>query len=250
MIAALPMYDRPENAAAHDALWALIRDGLRARGVAAPDALDRRMGIWEGWESPDLVLGQVCNLPYRTRLRGRLRLVGAADHGLPDTPPGHYHSVFVVRRGDDPDPAAHAGRRFAYNEALSQSGWGAPQAWAAGRGFRFPATLATGAHVESARAVAEDRADIAAIDAVTWRMLERSEPFTRGLAVVGRTGTSPGQSFATAARDPAPHREAVAEAIAALAPSDRETLGLVALHPLPESAYTDLPPAPDAVRAA
>ncbi len=33
MIAALPMYDRPENRAAHDALWSLIRDGLRARGI-------------------------------------------------------------------------------------------------------------------------------------------------------------------------------------------------------------------------
>ena len=249
-LAALPMYDRPENAAAHDALWALIRDGLRARGVAAPDALDRSLGVWEGWESPDLVLGQVCNLPWRTRLRGRLRLVGASDHGLPGVPPGHYFSVFVARPDDDPDPAAYVGRRFAFGEALGHSGWGAPQAWAAERGLRFPATLETGGHRESVRAVAEGRADLAAIDAVTWRMIERWEPeAARALRVIGRTGASPGLSFATAARDPAPHREAVSEAIGALDAASRDALGLVGVVALPERAYTDLPPAPAAVPA-
>ena len=244
-IAALPMYDRPENAAAHDALWARVRDGLRARGLAAPDALDRKVGVWEGWESPDLVLGQICNLPYRTRMRGRVRLVGAGDHGLEGAPPGFYYSVFVVRRDDDPDPASYRRRRFAYNEGLSHSGWGAPQAWAAGRGFRYPATLATGAHVESARAVAEDRADLAAIDAATWRMFERWEPIAADLRVIGRTGVSPGLTYVTAATDPAPHFEAVAEAIAALDAASRETLGLRGVCRLPESAYADLAPAPE-----
>ena len=250
MIAALPMYDRPENAAAHDALWALIRDGLRARGVAAPDALDREVGVWEGWESPELVLGQICNLPYRARMRGRVRLVGAADHGLPGAPPGHYHSVFVARPDDDADPAAYRRRRFAYGEALGHSGWGAPQAWAAERGFAFPATLETGGHLASARAVAEGRADLAAIDAVTWRMFERWEPVAARLRVIGRTGASPGMTFITAADDPAPHREAVAEAVAALDPDARDLLGLTGVHLLPESAYARLPPAPEAVRAA
>ena len=52
MIAALPMYDRPENAWAHDALWARVRDGLRARGLAAPDALDRLTPHDETWGRP------------------------------------------------------------------------------------------------------------------------------------------------------------------------------------------------------
>ena len=246
-IAALPMYHRPENAAAHDALWAAIRDGLRARGVAAPDALDRRIGVWEAWRSPDLVLGHVCNLPWRARLRGRLRLVGASDHGLEGAPPGHYYSVFVARPGDDADPAAYAGRRFAYGEGLGHSGWGAPQLWAAERCLRFPATLETGGHRESLRAVAEGRADLAAIDAVTWRMIERWEPeAARAVRVIGRTGVAPGISFATAAEDPAPHLEAVSEAIAGLDAASRDALGLVGVVPLPESAYTDLPPAPPA----
>ncbi|WP_246082533.1 hypothetical protein [Rubellimicrobium rubrum] len=63
MIAALPMYDRPDNWAAHDALWSLIRDGLRSRGNAAPDALDHGTDPMDEWGRPDLVLGQICNLP-------------------------------------------------------------------------------------------------------------------------------------------------------------------------------------------
>ena len=38
LVAALPMYDLPEIAAANDALWASIAASLRARGVEAPRA--------------------------------------------------------------------------------------------------------------------------------------------------------------------------------------------------------------------
>ncbi len=242
MFASLPMYDRPETAAAHDRLWDLIRDGLRAQGVAAPDRLDRMTGHMEGWARADLVLGQMCNLPYRARFRDRVTLIGAADYGLPDAPAGYYYSVFVVR-ADDPatDPAACGAARFAYNEGLSHSGWGAPQAWAAARGFAFAASLHTGAHLASARAVADGRADIAAIDAVTWAMLLRWEPAARALRVIGRTDVAPGQSFVTApGRDPAPYRAAIAAAIAGLSPADKAMLGLRGIAALPVSAY-DLP---------
>ena len=46
-IAALPMYDWPELRAETDRLWATLRDGLRAVGVSAPDALDRDGGLHE-----------------------------------------------------------------------------------------------------------------------------------------------------------------------------------------------------------
>ena len=178
MIAALPMYDRPENAAAHDALWAAIRDALRARGASAPEALDRATGLWEGWTAPDLVLGQTCGLPFRTRLHHRVTLVATFDYALPDTPPGYYRSHFVARRDQPGGIADFATRRFAYNQGDSHSGWAAPQLTAERLGFRFAPTLETGAHRASARAVAEGRADIAAIDAITWRGIVRWEPET------------------------------------------------------------------------
>ena len=147
MIASLPMYDRPENAAAHDALWAALAPALRARGVAAPEGLNRDIGLWEGWTAPDLVLGQTCGLPFRTRLHDKVTLIASFDYALPDTPPGHYRSLFVTRRDEAGDGIADfAERRFAYNQPDSHSGWAAPQLSAAAAGFRFAPTLETGGH--------------------------------------------------------------------------------------------------------
>ncbi|MGR3540779.1 MAG: phosphate/phosphite/phosphonate ABC transporter substrate-binding protein [Hasllibacter sp.] len=246
MYAALPMYERPENRAAHDALWAGIRDGLAARGVPAPDRLDRTVPIFDGWSRGDLVLGQICNLPFRARL-SHLTLIGTLDYGVEGAAPGHYRSVFVARADDPRDPAAFDGV-FAYNEALSHSGWGAPQLWASRRGLpQFRECVPTGAHLESARAVASGGADLASIDCVTWRMLLRWEPaLTDRLAVVGETEDAPGQSLVTRHDDPEPFRAAVADAIAALAPADRDALGLRGLVQLPRSDYDALPLPPAA----
>ena len=65
MIAALPMYDRPETQDATDRFWALIRDRLRAGGIPAPDHLTRDRDPWDIWTDPDLVLAQTCGLPSR-----------------------------------------------------------------------------------------------------------------------------------------------------------------------------------------
>jgi ABC-type phosphate/phosphonate transport system substrate-binding protein len=250
LIASLPIYDRPESEDAHDALWSLIRTALVRQGIAAPALLNRAIGIMEGWQSPDLLLGQICNLPYRARLRDRVTLVGACDYGLPDCPPGHYFSHFIVR-ADDPatDPADCAGYRFAYNEALSNSGWGAPQLWAATRGFAFRNTLATGAHRDSLRAVADGRADIAAIDAVSWRMFDRWEPAAGRVRIIGRTACTAGMTLITTrGRNPRPLFDAATAAIAALPEPHRATLGLLGLVALPSTDYDiPLPQAPEVV---
>jgi len=246
MIAALPMYRFAHNAAAHDRLWALIRDGLRDNGIAAPTALDTDTDHIAGWGRADLVLGQICNLPYRARFRPHVTVIAAGDHALADTLPGYYHSVLVVR-ADDPatDLAQAAAYPMAYNDALSQSGWGAPQAHAAASGLRLHPVLRTGSHGESLRAVADGRAGLAAIDAVTLHHLSICEPAAAGVRVIGRTHVSPGMTLITAGRvDPGPYRAAIAAAIAALTPGDRAAMGLHGIAVLPETAY-DLPLPPD-----
>lgn len=241
MIAALPMYDRAENRAAHDAFYVLIRDGLRARGIEAPEALDRETDYMEGWGRPDLVLGQICNLPWRARFRDRVTVIGASNYGLPGAGPGEYYSV-IVARADDPAP----GPRFALNDPLSNSGWDLPQEWARQAGVTLRPVVLTGSHLGSLRAVAEGRADLAGVDAITFRNLQRWEPLAASLRVIARTATSPGMSFITApGRDPAPYWEAIREAIAALPAWASDDLGLRGLAVLPPSAYDrPLPPAP------
>ena len=117
---------------------------------------------------PDLVLGQICNLPLRAKFRVRLTVIGAADYGLPDgCPPGHYNSLFVVRKdaaGRTPQGLCHIAR-FAANALMSHSGYGAPQ----GVGCRctvsaFAPPIITDAHMIIAvrlRWSHDGRADIA-----------------------------------------------------------------------------------------
>lgn len=248
MIAALPMYDPPSLQAANDRLWALIRDALRARGMAAPEGLRRGDDdLWPLWTAPDLVLAQTCGFPYRARLHGQVTLVGTPDYGVPGCAPGHYCSVIVVRADDPRDGAAALdGAALAYNDALSQSGWAAAQDWAAQAGIALRAGPRTGAHRASLRAVAEGRADVAAIDAVTWDLLAGLEPARDGLRVLARTVPTPGLPLiAAAGADDAATRAAVAEAIAALAPQDRAALRLRGIVAIPAAAYLAVPiPAP------
>jgi ABC-type phosphate/phosphonate transport system substrate-binding protein len=249
VIAALSMYDRPEVRDATDRLWAAIAGRLRAAGIGAPDALARDVDPWEVWQSADLLLAQTCGLPFRSRLWGRVALVATPDFGLSGCPPGHYRSVIVARAGDGVTPAARRGPRLAYNEGLSQSGWAAALDWCAARGVSLSAILETGSHAASAAAVAEGRADLAAIDAVTWRLLRRHAPVAATLREVDRTPPMPGLPLITARnRDPRPLAAAVESAIDDLAPTDRAALGLAGLARIPAEAYTafPIPPSPEA----
>jgi ABC-type phosphate/phosphonate transport system substrate-binding protein len=250
MIASLAMYDWPEVRGEHDRLWSLIRGGLAAEGIAAPGALTRDAPLWDIWESPDLLLAQTCGMPYRTRLHGRVALVATPDYGLPDAPPGHYYSVLVARAEEPGEAPDFLDRTLAFNGQDSQSGWAAPQNHMArhggSHGGRFTRTLHTGAHVDSARAVAEGRADIAAIDAVSWRLLTAHRPgIAERLRVLGHTDPTPGLPLITAlGRDPAPLARATAAAIAALTATDRAALGLRGVVGIPAEAYLAVPTPP------
>jgi ABC-type phosphate/phosphonate transport system substrate-binding protein len=252
MIASLGMYDFGQVVAANDRLWALIRDGLRTRGVASPEALTRGdAAYWPAWNAPDLVLSQTCGYPFRARLHDRVTYIGTPDYGVEGCPPGYYRSVFVVR-ADDPRPglADFDGAPFAYNEALSQSGWAAPQIHAAELGLHLPPALQTGGHSLSAVAVAEGRADIAALDAVTYLLMTDSQPdLTRSLRVIAGTAPTPGLPYIAARGAPAEETfDAIAAAIAALSAGDRSCLHLQGIVRIPVEAYLAVPnpPAPEA----
>lgn len=247
MIAALAMYDRAEVQPANDRLWALIRDGLRAEGLPAPEALTRGEGAyWRAWESPDLVLSQTCGYPYRARLHGQVTLLATPDYGVQGCAPGHYCSVLVARREDPRDSlATFDGAALAFNEDLSQSGWAGPMAFALAQGVALRPVLRSGGHILSARAVAEGRAEIAGIDAITWAMIRRHDAFAEDLRVVARTTPTPGLPW-IAARGADADRlfPILAAAVAALPEADRATLHLRGLVRIPAEAYLSIPTPP------
>jgi ABC-type phosphate/phosphonate transport system substrate-binding protein len=247
MIAALPMYDRAETRDANDRLWALIRDGLRARGMPAPDALRRGDAVLlPQWESPDLVLSQTCGFPYRAKLHGRVTLVGTPDYGVEGCAPGFYRSVFVARATDPRDTLdAFDGASLAYNDPLSQSGWAAPQNHAVALGLTLHPGIETGGHRLSLLAVADGKADIAALDAVTWSMLAEWEPTARQVKVIGMTTPTPGLPYISALdADSDALFDIITTAIAALSQEDRRLLRLRGLTRIAPEVYLSVPTPP------
>jgi ABC-type phosphate/phosphonate transport system substrate-binding protein len=236
------MYDSTATRAANDQFWRLIRKKLGE----GPRHLNRSDSLWSAWEDPGLLLSQTCSLPYRTRLRDKVRLVGTPDYGLRGCPPRYYRSFIVVRRHDRRTRLyAFAGARFARNAACSQSGWCAAEAHLrdARADFTFKDNvLDTGSHAASLRAVLDRRADIAAIDAVTWAMLSRDAPARAGLRILACTRPTPGLPLITsAARDPAPILRAVRQALADLPAATRAQLMLRDVVQIPAAAYLALP---------
>ncbi|MCB6178867.1 phosphate/phosphite/phosphonate ABC transporter substrate-binding protein [Rhodobacter sp. Har01] len=247
MIASLGMYDAGPARAANDRFWVAIRDRLRARNLPAPEALTRGEGaFWPAWESPDLVLSQTCGYPFRARLQGRVTLVGTPDHGLPGCPPGHYRSVFVARKDDLRGLKELAATRFAWNEDLSQSGWAGPVSHLLGLGLTPHPCLRSGAHRLSALAVAEGRADLAGLDAVTWAMMQADgDPAAPALRVVAETAPAPALPYIAAkGADREGLFATLAQAIAALTPEDRARLLLHGLVEIPAAAYLAVPTPP------
>ncbi|MGA1267548.1 MAG: phosphate/phosphite/phosphonate ABC transporter substrate-binding protein [Gemmobacter sp.] len=252
MIVSLPMYDLPEVAEATEAWWRAIRGALLAEGLPAPAARTRPEGdMMAHWRRPDLLLSQTCGLPYRSALHAEVALVGTPDFGLEDCPPGYYRSVLVVRGDDAREGLRDFDRaRLAYNSPDSQSGWAAPLAHAAAAGIAFRAGLRTGAHRASIRAVAAGEADLAAIDAVTWRLLRDRDPAAAGLRVLGRTTPTPGLPCITARAENAPAvAAALGRAVEGLDRSARAVLGLRGVVPIARDAYLalPLPPPPEAL---
>ncbi len=221
-IAWLGMYDHPGQQAANDALWAAIRDTLRARGLrGVPSGLTRGVSTGVAWSHPGLLLGMICTRPWALAYPTLRRLGHPVYAGT--AAPGEHRSVFVVR-ADDPatDLPRLRGRRAAINDAGSNTGAALLRdrivPLATGGRF-FGAVVETGSHRASAGAVRDGAADVAAIDEVTFAAIARFEPDLAGaLRIIGHSDPAATPVFVTAAATPvatvALLREALAAALA------------------------------------
>lgn len=236
----LGMYDMPALQAANDRFWQNIRGHLGY----GPDHLTRDRDFWEMWQSPDLLLGQTCGLPFRSRLHDQVGLIGTPDYGLPGCPAGFYRSVFVVHADADGDVLSDfTAGIFAYNEAMSQSGWAGPMAHLQTAGVSFDKVLQTGGHAESANAVATGKADMAGLDALTWTLLQEHQPaVAQRLRVVDKTTPTPGLPYITAkSRDTVQLAQSIHAAIDDMTPEDRRLLHLKQLVQIDPAIYLAIP---------
>jgi hypothetical protein len=196
-IAVLPMYDFPWTAAANDALWASMSARLAEAGVQTPAALARGGDLPSQWRDPGLIFGQACGYPYVTGLRNAVTLIAAPEYAFPGSD-GAAHRSFIIRRAGDPrrELPEYRGSTAALNAHDSNTGMNlfrAAIAPIAGRAPFFRAIAVTGSHEASLTAVAEGRADLAAIDCVSFALLERGRPeLVERVAVIAESPLSPG----------------------------------------------------------
>lgn len=236
------MYDWPEIRAETDALWAAIRDRLRARNVPAPETLSRDTPLGEDWRAADLVLSQTCGLPLVRGHAGPAHVVGQFDLGLDGCDPGWYRSALVVPKASSAGELADLrGKRLAVNDPDSQSGTGSVMdavAHLPGPHPFFGSVVVTGAHAASIRALIDGAADIAAIDAQSWRLARRWRGADDHLRVICWTRPTPGLPLLTGPmRDPVLVADAVAEAVNTLDRDCLSALGIRAFVRLAPGSY-------------
>ena len=177
-IASLAMYPFDELRPHWNHLW----EGVRARLPFDAPALEWQLSPDEASRRDDLLLGQTCGWPLVADLAGRVRLVGTFDCDVEGAVDGTYYSLLVSNR-DEPvaDILRRPGLRVAANSVDSLSGWISLVSVANAHAVKLDAVEWTGAHAVSVVALREGRADLAAIDSVTWTHLDQT-----GLSVVGR----------------------------------------------------------------
>lgn len=193
---ALPMYLGAPDAV--QTLWSRLRNLLHAQGLHdLPDAVVWPTDLHAHWLAPNLLLSQTCGYPLTHALQGKVQLLGCFRYKAPGCEGINCRSVLIAR-------AEHANfslenfrdRRVAFNSSDSQSGYNALRALVAPlskHGRFFNEALATGGHRQSVDAVREGQADLAAIDCVTWALLQKTAPqAAQGLREIGLSAPYPG----------------------------------------------------------
>jgi len=191
-IASLPMYDWPELRGATNAFWDAVRIRLDESGILAARHLSRDASDDAHWTAPDLLLGQTCGYPLATSLKGKVRYVATPVYSVEGCEGPTYSSAIVVSDSSMLELPTLVGSTFAYNSKTSLSGYRAMRAMFGEPETVFTKTIKSGGHRNSARMVADGNAEVAAIDAVCWDMLQKFEIETaQKLRVIGWTSKRP-----------------------------------------------------------
>ncbi|WP_162916813.1 phosphate/phosphite/phosphonate ABC transporter substrate-binding protein [Dongia deserti] len=199
MRAMISLYDMPERRAAIDAWWAGLVRHWRAAGLSdIPETAGMPADLYELWLAPDLFIAQTCGYPLTHKLKDRVTLVATPVHAVEGCAGPTYCSVIIARRDSDVRALDEvAGKIVAINGHDSQSGCNALRHSVIGKGA--PARIVeTGGHRKSVAAVREGRADVAAIDCVTYAHLQVVAPQeVAPLCVIARSASAPALPYVT-----------------------------------------------------
>ena len=214
-IAALPMYNVTPALAAD---WrALLGDVLQAVDTHAC-IVDPGDDLHVLWRRPDLLVSQTCGYPLMSGLHKQVQLIATPTFDAPGCSAADYSSVLITG-ADTPFDTLDTcrGARAAYNQDDSNSGMNVFRhavAPLAKDGRFFSEVIRTGSHLGSLRAVAENRADVAAIDCVTFAFVRDEMPeLAQQVREIGWTAASPGLPLIAANTVPQGMIEAIRSAL-------------------------------------
>ncbi|PBC12072.1 PhnD/SsuA/transferrin family substrate-binding protein [Mesorhizobium sp. WSM3859] len=184
------------------------------------------------WLSPALLFGQTCWGPLELGLARHVQVIAQPNYDAFEGGQGELYSSALMMAADGGSSAASPqdgnavipidllrGKRFIFNSPDSMSGLiGLTRDLEAmGESLDiFASRGESGGHRSSIVAVAEGRADIAAIDCQSWALAQRFEPAARGVKVVGWTARRKGLPYITARTTPASLIAAMREGVAAV----------------------------------
>ncbi|MCP4874354.1 MAG: PhnD/SsuA/transferrin family substrate-binding protein [Gammaproteobacteria bacterium] len=129
---------------------------------------------------PDLLFGHTCGYPLMTRLKDYLTPFCVPVFDVPGTDGKFYSSRFIIGASSTIDSLAQSQNKIAViNDADSNSGMNVFRHAVAGLTTSthfFSSVRISGGHLHSLEAVADGNADIAAIDCVSYQLIEDQWP--------------------------------------------------------------------------
>ncbi|WMC12137.1 PhnD/SsuA/transferrin family substrate-binding protein [Oceanimonas pelagia] len=186
LIASLPWYDLPPARTGLNAFWRVLRSELEPiSALPLPDALERTMPLMEQWFHAGLLLSQCCGPDLFTPAARYLVPVARPVFMNLDCAPGDYYSHIVTIHRSLP-----ARPRLVVNSPSSRSGCAALYEWLRRQQIEPGAVTISGAHATSLERLRNGDADVAAIDAHSWPLLN-----TPGLRIIGRSAPAPSPPF-------------------------------------------------------
>ncbi|WP_213989460.1 PhnD/SsuA/transferrin family substrate-binding protein [Sodalis sp. dw_96] len=219
-IVSLPMY--AVNRADVDAQWQQLRLLLAEQGLPVADlSLQWPEDLVDHWRDPRLLLSQTCGYPLMNLLPN-VQPVGCFHYDAPGCEGIGYRSLILARRREKGSTLGDfRQRRAVSNGADSYSGYHALEGMVKplmGGGAFFSEVIFSGGHEQSLLALQREEADIAAVDCVTYALLQRHRPERiRGLKVIGQTPLCPGLPLITQQHTPPATLAALRTALLSLA---------------------------------
>ena len=188
-LASLPWYDLPASREGLTLFWHSMRKVLCGHGRAVlPENLERQLPLTEQWSHPGLIISQCCGLDLFTPQAKLLKPLARPQFAGLDCSAGDYFSWIVT-----PEEPQQPTGRIVINAGSSHSGATALLQWLnKNQEFSKSQLLISGSHQMSIQYLRQGWADLAAIDAHSWSLMD-----TRGIRIIDRSVNAPAPPFVT-----------------------------------------------------